>query len=170
MTGSISLSTSWHVSRYKSADIFAGELKAVGIDTVELNYSVNRKMIRALMPFFENGDIKVSSLHNFCPRPDVENSLRPHLVLSSQNEEFRKLAVAYTRETIDMAVFLGTKAVVLHIGEVSPARVPEGELRALFAAGNAGTRNYDMKRKELTELRKKTRQPYVEACEKSILE
>jgi sugar phosphate isomerase/epimerase len=95
------------------------ELIDLGFDTLELDVHITRKMIQEVQEMVRAGDVRVSSLHNYCPLPDGiprEIAGGDALMLSAPDPRERRTAVDQSRETIDWAVRLGAKAVVLHLG------------------------------------------------------
>lgn len=116
-----SLSTSWNSSLHKNGSDIINEIKAIGFDTVELNFALTEDVVKDILRMKEESKIKVSSLHNICPLPE---EIKPteaspdYYSLASCDEEERKRAVALTKNTIDYAKRFEAKAVVLHAGRI----------------------------------------------------
>ena len=64
-----SLSTSWNFFRYISGVELVREIKAIGFDTIELNFALTESMVKDVLGLSQRSEIKVSSLHNICPLP-----------------------------------------------------------------------------------------------------
>jgi len=116
-----SLSTSWNSSRHPNGFGIIKEIKALGFDTVELDWALTKNIVDDILSLKESGDIKISSLHNICPLPQgvAPGAATPdYYSLSSPEYAERGLAVAAAKNTIDYAKRLGARAVVLHIGKI----------------------------------------------------
>jgi sugar phosphate isomerase/epimerase len=117
----VALSTSWNASRQTDARRLIEEIAALGFSEIELSFNLNEAVVEAISGLVRENAIKVVSLHNFCPAPRTATGtlgLPDHWPVSSQDESQRQLAVAYTKMTIDNAVALDARAVVLHAGRV----------------------------------------------------
>lgn len=117
----LSLSTSWNSKRHDTGDGIVKEVKAAGFDTVELNFSLSRRIVDDILRLKESGSINVSSLHNICPLPaDIppETASPDYYSLSATDESERSLAVGAAKSTLEFARRFGAVAVVLHAGRV----------------------------------------------------
>ncbi|MGA2774799.1 MAG: TIM barrel protein [Candidatus Omnitrophota bacterium] len=115
------LSTSWNAFRHKSGREMLFEIGRLGFDSVELSFNLEPVMVSEIVSLIKNSSIKVSSVHNYCPLPEAfsrEKALPDCYSMSSLDEDERKCALKYTKRSIDSAVSLGAKAVVLHCGRV----------------------------------------------------
>ena len=115
-----SISTSWNYWRAKSGQQIVEECIQIGLDKVELNFSLPIHLFHEIKEIVQKGQVQVTSLHNYCPLPMTECPDRtPDMFsLCSTNEEERNKAVEYTKKTMDAAVSVGAQAVVLHLGRV----------------------------------------------------
>lgn len=130
-----SLSTAWNSSKHNSGAELVNEIKALGFDTIELNFKLTRPMVDEILSLVRDGAIKVSSLHNICPLPDEispEKASPDYYSLASLDEEIRKKAVGAAKSTIDHAAMLKAAAVILHAGRVE-VKDRTRELAASFA-------------------------------------
>jgi sugar phosphate isomerase/epimerase len=115
------LSTSWSAFRYSEGLGLIQEIKSLGFDKVELSFNLTLSMFEDIESLVKNSLIEVTSLHNFCPIPqglERELALPDHYSLASRDGSQRKKAVLETKRTIDSAVRVKAKAVVLHCGRV----------------------------------------------------
>jgi len=138
------LSTSWNAFRHKSGKEMLFEIIKLGFDRVELSFNLEKPMISQIELLVKDGTIRVSSVHNYCPVPETlprEEALPDSYSLSSLNEEERKIALKYTKRSIDTAASLGAKAVVLHCGRVE-AKDRTRELIGLFDRANPGSKEF----------------------------
>lgn len=116
-----SLSTSWNSERHRNGFDVVNEIKALGFDSIELDWSLTETMVRDILSMKESGVIKISSLHNICPIPkgvDQTKASPDYYSLASGDDAERALAVAAAKSTIDYAKRFGARAVVLHTGRV----------------------------------------------------
>jgi len=75
---------------------------------------------------FDSGQVRFSSLHNFCPLPvEVMMAAPDCYQFSAGSSEERERAVKQTLQTIDFAVRLNAPFVVLHLGQVNMAPVTD---------------------------------------------
>ena len=98
------------------------ETRKLGFSNLELNVEVPESMLEEALASVEKKEIKISSLHNYCPR--LQNlphgrSIYSGYILNSDDISERKLAVENTKHTLEWASRLGAKAVVMHLGEVN---------------------------------------------------
>jgi len=65
------------------------------------------------------GEIKISSLHNFCPLPLGVNHASPNLYeFSDERARQRELSIKYTLKTFELAQRVKAPVVVLHLGSM----------------------------------------------------
>lgn len=169
----ISISTCWNYSPDMDLYAWLKLAKTLGFDAVELDYNFTRAHLSALPEMLAKLHLKVSSVHNFCPVPDDAPSPRHksnYYRLSSVDEDERRRAVTWTKSTIDTAVRLGAKAVVVHAGAVEFEDDRSTPLRDLYTQGKKGTEEYAAELERVLSGRKNHRAPYVEAVEKSLQE
>ena len=118
---SLSISTSWNSSLHSSGLGIIKQIKSLGFDSVELNFSLPKTVIEEISGLVRKKIIKVTSVHNFCPAPaelPIEEALPDCFSMSSLHEDIRAKSVRYTKATIDTAKTLGARVVVLHTGRV----------------------------------------------------
>jgi sugar phosphate isomerase/epimerase len=136
----LGLSTSWNAWQCEDARQLIFEIKAAGFLEVELSFNLTKVMVREIAGLVKEGQIKVVSLHNFCPIPDNISRLQalPDCYsLSSLDQQERHQALVYTKRSIDTAKEIGAKAVVLHCGRVEIA----DRTRALIELYERGLRD-----------------------------
>jgi sugar phosphate isomerase/epimerase len=91
---------------------------------------------------FDAGEVRFSSLHNFCPLPVEVMVASPDCYqFSTPSTEERERAVKQTFQTIDFAARLKAPVVVLHLGEVNMRPVTD-PLIELAKTGGYFSRNY----------------------------
>jgi sugar phosphate isomerase/epimerase len=144
-----------------------------GLDLIELGYGIRISLMPGVQKAFEAGEVRFSSLHNFCPLPVEVMSASPDCyVFSSDSEEERQRAIRQTLQTIDLAERLGAPFVVLHLGRV-PIKPVTDPLIALAKAGEMFSREY-VRRKVNAVAQREAAAPAVLAnvkeCLKPIIE
>src|SRR2546427_9422300 len=76
-------------------------------------------LLPGILEAVEGGEIKISSLHNFCPLPIGVNYSAPNLYqFSADRPREREMAQRYTIKTIEFAARLKAPVVVLHVGSI----------------------------------------------------
>jgi sugar phosphate isomerase/epimerase len=139
----ISFSTCWNSERHASGDAMLGEIKGkLGFDLIELDHSVRMSLMPGIQKMFDTGEIRFSSLHNFCPSPagspmtSIDCSK-----FSAASAEERERAVTQTLQSIDLAGQLSASFIVLHLGQVNMNPITE-RLIAMAKAGGYLSREY----------------------------
>src|SRR6266478_1084160 len=116
--GMISFSTCWNSGRHNAGDEMLREIKGeFGLDLIELGHGIRISLIPGIQKMFDAGEVRFSSLHNFCPLPVEVLSASPNCYqMSAIDKSERDRAVKQTLQTIDLAVRLQAPFVVLHLG------------------------------------------------------
>lgn len=137
----LSLSTIWRsLLPHANAREFVFKIKELGFEQIELNFTITKGEVEEIARLEQQGVIGVSSLHNYCPMPEIAGikDVGPdYFSLSSLDEEERAKAIALTKLTIDWATRLNARAVVLHTGKVEM----EHNSRSLVTWYKRGLRN-----------------------------
>lgn len=131
----ISLSTSYLQSKFKG-DGYAmlQEAAEMGFEYVELGHSTTIQTVDGIAKALEEGVVKASSVHNFCPIPPFASGASPNLFSPSTKSSIESGQwLRHTRNTLDFAGIFKAKAMVMHSGSLSYffAR-PDAKLRALL--------------------------------------
>ena len=114
-----SLSTCWNSHRHTDGRAMLREIRDLGFEYAELSHGTRISLLPGIMDAFDAGEIKISSLHNFCPLPMGVNHPAPNLYkFSADRERERELAHRYTVKTIEFAARLKAPVVVLHLGSI----------------------------------------------------
>lgn len=119
-----SFSTSWNARRHTNAESLVEEIKSLGFDRIELNFSLPKSIVDGIAGLVRDNKIIVTSVHNFCPLPESLSGqiIYPdHYNLASLNKDTRQKAIELAKMTVDTARSLNAEAVVLHLGRVKMA-------------------------------------------------
>jgi len=115
----IAFSTSWNSNRHTSGEEMLREIKALGFDLIELGHAVRISLVPGIQKMFDAGEVRFSSLHNFCPLPVEVLSASPDCYeFSAARKSERDRAVKQTLQTLDFAARLDAPFVVLHCGSI----------------------------------------------------
>ncbi|PYJ95275.1 MAG: hypothetical protein DME54_13255 [Verrucomicrobia bacterium] len=139
----IAFSTCWNSGRHTGGDAMLREIKVkLGFDLIELGHGIRMSLMPGIQKMFDAGEVRFSSLHNFCPLPVEVMVPSPDCYrFSAAYPEERQRAVKQTFQTIDFAERLGAPFVVLHLGEVNIRPVTDS-LIELAKAGKYLSRKY----------------------------
>jgi sugar phosphate isomerase/epimerase len=153
------------------------EMAAMGFEYVELSHGIRITLVPGIMRAVEDGVVKVSSTHNFCPLPTGVVQAAPNLFEPSVKEHREHDQwLRHTKRTIDFAAQMKARVVVCHLGSVSffwfnPARDLRNYLRDHHDAGRTpdDATYQSLLKKCLVRLRKRM-PPFWEQVKSSINE
>jgi sugar phosphate isomerase/epimerase len=137
------------------------EIVDLGFDHIELGHGIRISLMPGVQKIFESGDVRFSSLHNFCPLPvEVLGASPDCYQFSSADSNERERAIKQTFQTIDFAQRLGAPFVVLHLGEVRMNAVTDS-LIALAKKGKLLSRRYVREKIRAVQRRENAAAPYL---------
>ena len=143
------------------------EIRQLGFPVVELGHAIRFSLWPGILQAWEEGIIKIGSLHNFCPVPTSVFRPNPNCYeFSDHRPALRASARKASEETIRQAAKLGAKAVVFHLGRAGPSGVTH-KLEALFLKGQFLDRRYAEVKVRAVQERKKNFEiiwPRVKEC------
>jgi sugar phosphate isomerase/epimerase len=114
----------------------------LGFDLIELGHGTRLSLVPGIQKMFDAGEVRFSSLHNFCPLPVEVMVASPDCYkFSAVSPEERERAVKQTLQTIDFAARLNAPFVVLHLGEVNMSPITD-QLIELAKTGQYLSRKY----------------------------
>ena len=168
----LALSTAWNAFRYDDAYPLIREIKNIGFTEIELSFNLTSFIVEGIENIARSGEIKIKSLHNFCPIPDGlkrQEALPDYYSLSSLINQERELAIRHTKNTIDTAKRLNAKTVVLHAGR---AEIPERtrDLITLYSKINNGRGGFQELKETMIKERRESVGPFFENALKSLAE
>ncbi len=157
-----SLSTCWSSHRHTDGRALLREIRDLGIEYAELSHGTRISQMPGILEAVGAGEIKISSLHNFCPLPMGVNYSAPNLYqFSAERPRERELAVRYTIKTLEFAERVKAPLVVLHLGSIE-MKDYTSKLRDLLARGEKNTPRYEKLCAEATEKREAKKEKFVE--------
>src|ERR1043165_5859346 len=114
-----SLSTCWNSHRHTDGRAMLREIRELGFEYAELSHGIRISLLPGILDAVDAGEIKISSLHNFCPLPMGVNHAAPNLYqYSDDRPREQELAIRYTLKTLEFAVRVKAPLVVLHVGSI----------------------------------------------------
>ena len=161
-------STCWNSQRHSDGREMIDEVRALGFEYVELGHGTRLSLLEGVQKAVTEGEIKISSLHNFCPLPlGVMWPAPDYYLPSSRDEGQRHAAVQHTLRTIDWAAALHARAVILHLGRVE-MRDYTMRLLDLYAAGKGDAPKFQRLRERGVAARDKKRQKYLDQVYRTL--
>lgn len=116
----LALSTSWFKVNEVTPKELLETLEELDINAVEVDYRLKKGYLEELKHCLKKENFEVVSAHNFLPWPDISPSPGGDIFsLASLDKDEWEKAVKYTIKTMQEALDLGCRAVVLHLGKVS---------------------------------------------------
>jgi len=170
----ISFSTCWNSKRHTSGDTMLREIKTkLGFDLIELDHGIRMSLIPGIQKMFDTGEVRFSSLHNFCLLPAEAAVASPDCYkFSAASAEERERAVTQAFQAIDLARQLNAPFVVLHLGQVNMPPITD-RLIAMAKAGEYLSRNYVKLKIKVVQERERDSPQYlqhVKDCLRRVIE
>ena len=157
-----SLSTCWNSHRHTDGRAMLREIRDLGFEFAELSHGTRISLLPGILEAVDAGEVRISSLHNFCPLPIGVNYAAPNLYqFSAERPRERELAQRYTVKTIEFAARVKAPAVVLHSGSID-MKSYTNKLLDLVARGENETPKYAKLCAELDKKREAKKGPFVE--------
>src|SRR5712692_7003025 len=157
----ISFSTCWNSGRHTEGEVMLREIKRLGFDSIELGHGIRISLMPGIQKVFDAGEVRFSSLHNFCPLPVEVMAASPDCYqFSAAYQKERERAVKQTFQTIDFAQRLGAPFVVLHLGQV-PMNPITDSLIELAKNGKLLSREYVRMKLKAVQKREALAPPYL---------
>ena len=114
-----SLSTCWNSNRHTDGRAMLREIRDLGFEYAELSHGIRISLMPGILEAVDAGEMKISTLHNFCPLPVGITHSSPNLYeFSAERDRDRELAIRHTLKTFDFAVRVKAPLVVLHLGSM----------------------------------------------------
>jgi sugar phosphate isomerase/epimerase len=157
-----SFSTCWNSHRHTDGRAMLREIRDLGFEYAELSHGTRISLLPGIHEAVDAGEIKISSLHNFCPLPMGVNHSAPNLYqFSAEKPREREMAERYTLKTIDFASRVKAPAIVLHLGSIEMKDYTR-KLLGMLESGEKGTPKYEKLCTAADEKRQAKKEPFVE--------
>ena len=116
----LSLSTCWCSSRHADGYEMVEEMVSLGFKRIELSHGIRLSLVPGILQAVEEGIVEISSVHNFCPLPNIVQHAAPNIFQPSSKDS-RELTLwhSHSKQTLDFAVKVGADRIVMHSGSVS---------------------------------------------------
>jgi len=145
-----SLSSCWNSNRHTDGAAMLREIREMGFQYAELSHGIRISLLPGILQAVDAGEIKISSLHNFCPLPmGVEHAAPNIFKFTSDNPRERDSAYKHSLKTIETAVRVKAPLVVLHMGCVEMKDYTD-KLLDMVKDGKKGTPKYEKLCEEVT--------------------
>jgi sugar phosphate isomerase/epimerase len=163
-----SFSTCWNSHRHTDGRAMLREIKDLGFQYAELSHGTRISLLPGILEAVDAGEIKISSLHNFCPLPIGVNSSAPNLYqFSSERPRERELAERYTMKTLDLAGRVKSPVVVLHCGSIDIKPYTD-KLLEMVEKGEKESPKYKKLCQELDQKREARKEPFFERVKETL--
>jgi sugar phosphate isomerase/epimerase len=145
---SLALSTCWNSYRHNDGYALLREIADLGFTHAELSHGIRIVLLPGVIRAVEEGVIKISSTHNFCPLPTGITQAAPNLFEpSARDRREHEQWLRHTKRSIDFAQQVKSRVLVLHLGSVkffwfNPAHKLKAFIRANPTASVPEDRNY----------------------------
>ena len=157
-----SLSTCWNSHRHTDGRAMLREVRELGFEYAELSHGTRISLMPGILEAVDAGEIKISTLHNFCPLPMGVNHSAPNLYqFTAERERERELALRYTLKTLEFASRVSAPLVVLHLGSVE-MKDYSGKLKEMLGNGEKDSPKYAKLWTEMAEKREDKKVKFVE--------
>lgn len=144
------------------------EIRDMGFKYAELSHGIRMSLVPGILEAVEAGEIRISTLHNFCPLPMGLNYPAPNVFkFTAEDKKERDQARKHTLKTIEMAERVQAKLIVLHAGAIDLGgffrKIDYNEkLEELIEAGEKGSPKHAKLLQELEERREKRKSGAME--------
>ncbi len=156
-----SLSTCWNSHRHTDGRAMLREIRDLGFQYAELSHGIRISLLPGIMEAVDAGEIKISSLHNFCPLPMGVNGAAPNIFkFTAENPRERDNAFKHTLKTIETATRVNAPLIVLHMGCVDMKDYTD-KLIEMVGEGKKGTPKYEKLCEEASLKREEKKEMYV---------
>src|SRR6185436_1221330 len=163
-----SFSTCWNSHRHKDGREMLREIRELGFDHAELSHGTRISLLPGILEAVDAGEIRISSLHNFCPLPIGVNYAAPNLYqFSAERPRERELAARYTLKTMEFAGRVKAPVVVLHAGSIEMKDYTD-KLLDLLERGEKASPRYEKLCSDLDAKRQARKEPFLERVKEAL--
>ena len=163
----ISLSTMWSADQEMPFSETFGITRKLGF----VSFEFSNKITPRLYQEWDRNKYYVATIHDPCPSEFGYTELkRQDVALSSLDETQRVKSVDNLKRSIDLAVLLGSRSVVVHCGAVHCDHKKDKKLRELYLKGMSGTVEYSQIQQEYIADRNQHKEPHISQVIRSLEE
>jgi putative hydrolase of the HAD superfamily len=161
------LSTMWGIDQ----SIPFGRSFEDGFSAGFIRFELNHKVSPTHLANYDRDKYVVSTIHEPCPAELTLDELKERdWLISSPVEGNRLKGLDAVKRSVELAVKLGARSVVVHPGSILCDRSRDRELRKLYNAGKPGTPEYEAMKQELIHHRAENKPAYHDAVRRSLVE
>ncbi len=163
----VALSTMWHVDQKLPFNQTFEIGRKAGFPRFELNHRVTPDLFTQ----WDANRYYISTVHDPCPAIFSGDEFKLNdFLISSLDEKKRIKGLDITKKTIETAIQLGARSVVIHPGMIMCDFGPEVELKKMYENGLKGSPEYEILKSEMIVFREKAAPPHVDQVLKSLSE
>ncbi|HVR34941.1 MAG TPA: sugar phosphate isomerase/epimerase [Methylomirabilota bacterium] len=161
-------STCWNSHRHTDGRDMLREIRELGFDHAELSHGIRISLLPGIFEAVDAGEIKISTLHNFCPLPMGISHAAPNLFkFTSEDRRERENAFKHTLKTIETAARVHARLVVLHMGCIEMKDYTD-RLLEMIAAGQKETPKFEKLCAEVMERREERKEKPVQRANEML--
>lgn len=163
----VALSTMWHVDQNIPFNQAFEIGRNAGFPRFELNHRVNPELFKQ----WDATQYYISTVHDPCPAVYTSDEFKINdFQISSLDEKKRIKGLDITKQTIETAVQLGARSVVLHPGMIMCDYEPETKLKIMYENGLKDSPEYEVLKQDMISFRNKVAPAHVNQVLKSLSE
>ncbi|HRY49295.1 MAG TPA: sugar phosphate isomerase/epimerase [Candidatus Paceibacterota bacterium] len=145
------------------------EIRELGFEYAELSHGIRISLLPGVFEAVDAGEIRISSLHNFCPLPIGVNHAAPNIFkFTSLDTRERENAYRYSVKTIETAARVKAPVVVLHLGCIEMKDYTD-KLIALVEAGLRESPKFEKLCAEAISKREARKEKHVQLANEMVL-
>jgi sugar phosphate isomerase/epimerase len=167
----LAISTAWNNQPQWDPLLWFPAIRELDLDAVELGYRVTNQQLESCMPLMKSCGLRVVSVHNFCPLPFDEPSVRHpsnHYRLSAIDEKERQRAVQWTCHSVETAKRVGAGVLVIHAGTIEMPDDPSERILKMCKLGQQEMSEFERLRDSLLKKRAASRKPFIDQLYRSL--
>jgi sugar phosphate isomerase/epimerase len=144
------------------------EIRELGFEYAELSHGIRISLLPGVFESVDAGEIKISSLHNFCPLPIGLTHAAPNIFqFTSDDPRERENAFRHSVKTIETAARVKASVVVLHLGSIDMKDYTEKLIR-LAEDGKKDTPKFEKLCAEVVTRRETKKERAVELANEMV--
>lgn len=144
------------------------EIRDLGFEYAELSHGIRISLMPGIFEAVAAGEMKISTLHNFCPLPVGITHAAPNLYeFSAERPRDRELAIRHTLKTFEFAERLKAPLVVLHLGSMD-LKDYTGKLEEMLARGQKDSSKFQKLVAEAAAKREAGRAKFFERTKETL--